>query len=186
MPVVRYAVFGLVVVTALVALGSWLLRSRRISPFSALGRMLRSLTEPVIRPVERRIVRMGGNPTYAGGWLIILTAIAGIIVVSLAGWVDATYETARAAASGGPAQTARLIIELAYRILFYALLVRVIAAWFGMHRYSRWIRPAYILTDWLVEPLRRVVPAVSGWDLSPIVAVLILLALRSLLLRAIH
>jgi len=186
MPVVRYAVFGLVVVAALVALGSWLLRSRRISPFSALGRTLRSLTEPVMRPVERRIVRMGGNPTYAGGWLIVLTAIAGIIVVSLAGWLYTTYEAAHAAASGGPAQTARLIIELVYRILFFALLVRVIAAWFGMYRYSRWIRPAYVLTDWLVEPLRRVVPAVSGWDLSPIVAVLILMALRSLLLSAIH
>src|SRR3954467_15476823 len=186
MPVVRYAVFGLVVVAALVALGSWLLRSRRVSPFGALGRALRSLTEPVMRPVERRIVRMGGNPTYAGGWLIILTAVAGIIVVSLVGWLYSTYEAAHAAASGGSAQTARLIIELAYRILFYALLVRVIAAWFGMYRYSRWIRPAYILTDWLVEPLRRVVPAVSGWDLSPIVAVLILMAVRSLLFRAIH
>jgi YggT family protein len=136
--------------------------------------------------MERRLVRMGGNPTHAGGWLIIVTAVAGIIFVSLAGWLYTTYETAHAAATGGPAQTARLIIELVYRILFFALIVRVIAAWFGMFRYSRWIRPAYILTDWLVEPLRRVVPPVSGWDVSPIVAVLLLMVLRSLLFRAIH
>src|SRR5688500_11442829 len=34
----RYAVFALVVVAALTALGSWVVRRRYISPFSALGR----------------------------------------------------------------------------------------------------------------------------------------------------
>jgi len=57
----------------------------------------------------------------------------------------------------------QLIVDLAYRILFAALIVRVIAAWFGMFRYSRWIRPAYILTDWMVEPIRRVVPPLGRW-----------------------
>jgi len=66
-----------------------------------------------------------------------------------------TLQTANAAASRGPSATAGLIIDLFYKILFAALLVRVIAGWFGMFRYSRWIRPAYILTDWIVGPIRR-------------------------------
>jgi YggT family protein len=185
MPVVRYAVFGLVVVAGLVALASWLLRSRRISPFSALGRTLRALTEPVMRPVERRIVRMGGNPTHAGGWLVILTAVAGVLLVSLAGWLYTTFLVVQASARAGPRQTVVLIFDLVYRILFIALIVRVIATWFGMFRYSRWIRPAYILTDWLVEPIRRILPTVSGWDLSPIVAVIALSLLRQLLVSAV-
>jgi uncharacterized protein YggT (Ycf19 family) len=48
--------------------------------------------------------------------------------------------------------------------------VRVIAAWFGLFRYSRWVRPAYILTDWIVEPLRRVVQSVGAFDITPLVA----------------
>jgi YggT family protein len=184
MQVFRYIVFGLVVVAALVALGSWLVRTRRVSPFSALGRALRTLTEPVMRPMERRLVRMGGNPSNAGGWLVIFTAIAGILLVSLAGWLVNTFLVVHAAATAGPRQTFGLIIDLLYRLLFFALIVRVIAAWFGMFRYSRWIRPAYILTDWLVEPIRRIVPPVSGWDLSPIVAVVVLSLLRQLLLSA--
>src|SRR5256885_3015248 len=184
--VLRYTVFGLVVLAAIVALGSWLVRTRRVSPFGVLGRTLRSVTDPIVRPVERRLVRMGGNPTHAGGWLVVVTAVAGIVLLSLAGWLVGTLETARAAASGGPRGTFILIVDLAYRILFAALIVRVIAAWFGMFRYSRWVRPVYILTDWFVEPIRRVVPPLGAFDLSPLVAMIVLSILRQILLSALR
>jgi len=180
--VVRYVVFGVVALAALAALGSWLVRTRRISPFGGLGRGLRSVTDPVLRPVERRLVRMGGNPVHAGGWLIVLTAIGGIVLLSLIGWFLGSFQTVNIAAHSGTRATLRLIIEILYRILMYALIVRVIAAWFGMFRYSRWIRPAYILTDWIVEPLRRIVPPLGAFDISPIVAWLALMLLRYILL----
>lgn len=181
----RYTVFGLVALAALAALGSWLVRTRRVSPFGPLGRTLRAATDPVLRPVERRLVRMGGNPAHAGGWLIVVTAIAGIVVISLAGWLLDTFRAAQSAATGGPRHTIALIIEILYRILLYALIVRVIAAWFGLFRYSKWIRPAYILTDWIVEPIRRVVPPLGAMDLSPIVAWLALWILRRILLSVV-
>lgn len=185
MQALRYSIIGLVVLAALLAFGSWLVRTRRVSPFGALGRALRTVTDPVMKPMERRLVRMGGNPTHAGGWLVLFTIVAGIVLVSLAGWLYTTFLEAHSAAVQGPRQTFVLVVDLLYRILFIALIVRVIAAWLGMFRYSRWIRPAYILTDWLVEPIRRVVPTVSGWDLSPIVAIIVLSLLRQLLLSAV-
>ena len=182
----RYTIFGLVALSALVALGSWLVRTRKVSNFGVLGRTLRSVTDPIVRPVERRLVRMGGNPIHAGGWLVVITAVGGIVLVSLSGWLIGTFQVAQAAASGGPRGTFSLIVDLAYRILFAALIVRVIAAWFGMFRYSRWIRPAYILTDWMVEPLRRVVPPVGAMDLSPLIAMLVLSILRQILLSSLR
>jgi len=179
---IRYLVFGVVALSALLALCSWLVRTRRVSSFGALGRAMRAVSDPVMRPVERRLVRMGGNPTHAGGWLIVITAILGIVFISLAGWFVATFETAQRAAQSGPRGTFRLIVELLYNLLFLALIVRVIAAWFGMFRYSNWIRPTYFLTDWLVEPIRRIVPPFGAMDLSPIVAWLVLMALRAILL----
>jgi YggT family protein len=175
-------VFGLVVLAAVVALGSWLVRTRRVSPFGVFGKTLRSVTDPIVRPVERRVVRLGGNPTHAGGWLVVITAVAGILLLSLAGWLVGTFQTARDAATGGTRGTFSLIVDLAYRILFAALIVRVIAAWFGMFRYSRWVRPAYILTDWIVGPIRRVVPPLGAVDLSPLVAMMVLSILRQILL----
>ena len=62
--------------------------------------------------------------------------------------------------------------------------MRVIAAWFGMFRYSKWIQPAYILSDWIVEPVRRIVPPMGGLDLSPIVVMFLLSVLRRILLTA--
>ena len=184
--VLRYVVIGLVVLAALVAFGSWLIRTRRVSPFRVPGRMLRAVTDPVMRPVERRIVRMGGNPVHAGGWLIVITAALGIVFLSLAGWLVTTLQVAYASATGGPRATFALIVNLLYRILFVALVVRVIAAWFGMFRYNRWIRPAYVLTDWIVEPLRRIIPPVGGFDLSPIVAVILLAIVRQIVLQGLH
>src|SRR5207244_11050631 len=125
--ILRDTVLGLVVLAALVAFGSWVVRRRRVSPFGVLGRALRAITDPVVKPVERRLVRMGGNPTHAGGWLVVITAVAGIVLLSLAGWLVGTFQTAGAAASGGPRGTFRLIVDLAYRIVLAALIVRLLA-----------------------------------------------------------
>src|SRR6266567_2677409 len=53
--ILRYTVLGLVVLAALVAFGSWVVRRRRVSPFGVLGRALRAITDPVVKPVERRL-----------------------------------------------------------------------------------------------------------------------------------
>src|SRR5256886_16839335 len=82
----RYAVFTAFTLSVLVACASWLVRARHVSPFGALGRMLRAASDPVIRPVEGRLVRLGGNPVNAGGWLVGVVAVAGVVRVSLVGW----------------------------------------------------------------------------------------------------
>jgi YggT family protein len=178
----RYAVFGVFALSVLIAGGSWLVRTRKVSPFSALGRGLRSATDPIVRPVERRLVRMGGNPVNAGWWLVVVVAVGGVLFLSLLGWALNTFQYVAWAAANGPRATLALVVQLAYRILFYAVIVRVIASWLGWFRYSRWMRPVYALTDWLVVPIQRVVPPVGMFDVSPLVALIVLWGLKSILL----
>jgi YggT family protein len=180
---VRYAVFVLFALSALVALGSWLVRTRRVSPFSPFGRGLRSVTDPIVRPVEKRLVRLGGNPVNAGWWLVVVVAAGGVIFISLIGWAFNTFHVVTWAAERGPRATLLLVVDLAYNILFYAVIIRIIGSWLGFFRYNRWMRPVYALTDWLIEPIRRVIPPVGMFDLSPIVAIVLLMGLRWLLLR---
>src|SRR5205823_10072454 len=71
----RYVVFATFAASVLVALASWLVRTRRISPFGALGRTLRAASDPLIRPIEARLVRAGGNPVHAGWWLAVGVAV---------------------------------------------------------------------------------------------------------------
>src|SRR3989442_11748828 len=107
--ILRVLVFAAFCLAALVALAGWLVRTRRVSPFGGVGRTLRSVTDPVLRPVETRLVRLGGNPGHAGWWLVVLVAVAGVLLLSL---IDRLLPTApwfsTAAAPGPPAPFAFL------------------------------------------------------------------------------
>jgi len=63
-----------------------------------------------------------------------------------------------------------------------ALFIRVIASWLGVSPYSRPMRIIHGLTDWLLGPLRRVIPPFGMFDLTPLVAYLMLWLARSLVL----
>jgi YggT family protein len=180
---IRYAAFGAFALAVLAAIGSWLVRTRRISPFRPLGRALRQGTDPILRPVETRVLRAGGNPVNAGWWLVIAVALIGVVVVSLAQWLVGAWFSASAAVTGGTRTTLAFAIRTVYDVLIIALFARVISSWFGVFRYSRWIRPAYLLTDWIVVPIRRLLPPTGMFDFSPLVAWLVLYLLRLFVFR---
>src|SRR6266540_2338980 len=87
-----------------------------------------------------------------------------------------------AALAAGPRGAIALAIVALYNVLFVALVLRVVASWFGFFRYARWMRPVYALTDWLVEPIRRLLPPMGALDWSPLLAWLALWALQRMLL----
>src|SRR2546422_1790969 len=154
----RYLVFVAFAASVLVALASWLVRTRRISPFGALGRTLRAASDPLIRPIEARLVRAGGNPVHAGWWLAVGVAVAGVVFITL--WnllVDTAYGVVGAYTEGARGAIV-LAVVVAYRILLAALVVRGMAGWFGSFPYTRWIRPGYALTALLLESERPTLP----------------------------
>jgi YggT family protein len=180
----RTAVFAAFAASVLVALAGWLVRTRRVSPFGPLGRALRRASDPVLRPVETRLVRLGGNPVHAGWWLVVGVAAAGVLLLAGLNWAMGVVRGFLWARAAGPRGSAAFLADLAYRVLVLALVVRVAASWFGYGRYTRWTRPTYVLTDWLVEPVRRLLPPMGRLDWSPLVAWLVLWLLRQLVLAA--
>jgi YggT family protein len=180
--VARYLVVAAFAVSLLAALASWAVRTRRVSPFGALGRTLRAVSEPLLRPVETRVVRAGGNPVHAGWWLVMGVAAIGIVALSLLNWLTGLLYGAGFALAGGPRVLVAFLISAAYDVVLVALIVRVVAAWFGRLRYTWWLRPAYVLTDWVVEPIRRLLPPGGALDWSPLVAWLALWVLKQVLL----
>src|SRR6059036_3590834 len=110
---IRYAVFGVFALSVLVALASWLVRTRRVSPFGALGRTLRTASEPLIRPIETRLVRAGGNPVHAGWWLVVAVAAAGVLLITLWNWLVETAYGVAAAFSAGPRAAIALAVVVA-------------------------------------------------------------------------
>ena len=183
--VVRYAVFGVFVVALAAAVSSWLVRTKRVAASTPLGRSLRSASDPFIMPIERRLVKRGGNPIYAGWWLVVLVAVAGLLLIAALRWTQSFFQQAYWAFNGGFGPMFHFLINVSYSILLIALLLRVIGTWFGVFQYSPWMRPAYLLTDWIVNPIRKFLPPVGALDVSPIAAWLALWILKTFLLTVV-
>ena len=174
-------VVGLVYASA-VALTHWAVRSRRITPFGAWPRFMRRASDPVLLPLERRIVRSGGSPQDAPLWLLGIVVAGGLLGLTLVHWLAGFVATLGYLAESGPRAWARFLVSTLFSVLMIALFVRVIASWFGVSPYRPWMRLAMALTDWLIQPIRRILPPVGMLDFSPLVAWLVLSLLRGFVL----
>lgn len=182
---IRLLVMGLAGVAVVLALGSWAVTTRRISPFSPLARILRRLSDPVLMPIERWLVMRGKNPQDAPWWLLGMVIIGGILLLTVFQWLAATVAQVVAAGRSGPRSTVRLVVYLTGQVVLFSLIARVIGSWFGAGRFNRWLRPAYLITDWIVEPLRRFIPPIGIIDITPLAAWLLLQILLGIVLRLI-
>jgi len=167
--VVRLVLFYAGIVVALICAFDWAVRTRRINPFNRVARFFRGSIEPLMAPVERMIVRAGGVPSSAALWTFVAFAVFGIALIQLLGFLgDIFYQVA--VVSQQPSQLGLLLLSWAFGILKIALIVRVLSTWFPISPYSKWIRWSYVLTDWLILPLRRVIPTIGMIDITPIIA----------------
>ena len=179
---VRSVVLVTLIYAAAVALTHWAVRGRRIEPFGGWARFVRRASDPLLVPLERRIIRVGGGPQNAPYWLLAIVIAGGLLLLSLTQWLIGTAAGLVLLAHGGPRVWVRVLLSALFTILMTAILIRVIASWFGIGRYRRWMRAIYALTDWLIEPIRRVLPAVGPFDFSPMVAWLVLYVVRGFVL----
>jgi YggT family protein len=180
--VLRWTVFGAAALVCAGAFAAMAVQRRQISPFGAAARLVRNLTDPLLDPFERRLVRSGGNPRSAPWWLVGTALVGGILLVEAAQWVLLQGYRIVRAASGGAASLGYVLVDLAFGLVMVSLIVRVVGSWVGVSRYTWWMKPFVALTEWLLAPLRRVIPPLGPFDVSPIVAWFILLVVRGLLL----
>jgi YggT family protein len=177
--IVRRLVFVAGAATAVLALLAWLVRTRRLNPFGGPARLVRRVADPLFAPVERRILRAGGVPTHAPWWGLAAVVVGGIVLVSVLGFVRGQLAGAAYAVGAGPRGLLLLLVSWTFSVLKIALFARVISSWFQLSPYSPWIRWAFTLTEWLLRPLRQVIPPLGMVDVTPIVAYFVLWLLES-------
>jgi YggT family protein len=179
---VRWIVLFALLYAAIVALTHWAVRSRRLEPFSGWARFVRRISDPVVLPVERRVIRAGGSPQNAPYWLLAVVIAAGLILMSLTAWLTDTVTRLQWISQSGPRIWLQFLVSGVFTLLMTAILIRVIGSWFGIGPYRKWMRPYYLLTDWLIEPIRRLLPPFGMFDFSPMVAWLVLYVVRGFVL----
>ena len=179
---VRSIVLLALAFAATVALTHWAVRSRRINPFGAWPRLVRRISDPILLPLERRVINAGGNPQNAPLWLLGLVIGGGLLLLSLTQWLISTAGGLVLLAHGGPRVWIEVLVSAVFTILMAAILIRVIGSWLGIGPYRKWMRPVYALTNWLIDPIRRILPPVGIFDFSPMVAWLVLYVVRGFVL----
>ncbi|MDB4905926.1 MAG: hypothetical protein JWO05_710 [Gemmatimonadetes bacterium] len=181
---VRVALFWIAVVVAVVALLDWLVRTRRISPFSAIARFMRSAVDPLIAPVERTIVRAGGMPASAPWWALVFVVVGGLCLIGILDFTGGLVAQLAYGTSSGGAML-RVLLSWAFGLVRLALMVRVLSSWVNVSQYSRWIRWTFPLTEWILGPLRQFVPLMGMIDITPLIAFFLIGLLQGVIIRMI-
>ncbi len=181
--ILRVVVFVVAAAALVIFTIDWLVRTRRISPFGPVARFFRRVIDPVLVPIEQRVVRAGGLPASAPWWALIVVVLGGLVLLALLNFIRGQIAFAAAAGGAGARGVLAVLITWVFGILQIALIVRVISSWVRVSEYSRWVRWTIPLTEWMLRPLRKLIPPLAGTiDLSPLVAWLLLALAKAVLL----
>jgi len=181
--ILRTALFSIAVVFGAICVLDWAVRTRKISPFNPVARFCRTTIDPFIAPMERRVIRAGGAPASAPLWALAAVVVGGILLLTLLDVVRMEVISSIVATQEGAAGIFHLLVSWTFTILRFALIVRVISSWLPISPYSPWIRWSYALSEPILAPLRRIVPAFGGLDITPILAYFLLSIIESVLFR---
>ncbi|HEY7783175.1 MAG TPA: YggT family protein [Pyrinomonadaceae bacterium] len=144
------------------------------NPFTWSALTIRRLSEPLIAPIRRGLTRFQVDPKYAPLVLILIIVLFAWFTIQVLATVANTLIGVWISATSGA--LAPLIGYLLYGLLsLYSLMifVRIILSWGMLGSGSRVMRFLINATEPLLAPLRRTIPPVGMFDISPIVAFII-------------
>ena len=165
----RPALFAAACVVAVACALSWATRTRRISPFTPLGRFAREKIDPFLRPIEGPVLNAGGSPASIPWWGLAAFIVLGILLQSVLGYILSIVTSTVVGFSTGPRGAVRAVVQLIFAVLQIALMIRVLSSWFGGLARARWLRWTYALTEPLLAPLRAVIPSLGPFDITPLI-----------------
>jgi YggT family protein len=171
---VWYLVATAVVLLVVLLLLRALVNYADVNPFSWPALTLRRLTDPLVYPVRRGLVRAGLEPKIAPFVTILIAILLGYVAVQLVWAVMFTLS--------GIVNSLHLgaIVKLVGYVLFgllaiFSLMIfmRIIMAW-GVSSINPVLRFLVRATEPVMGPFRRLIPPLGMFDISPIVVLLLI------------
>ena len=153
-----------------------------LNPFSWSAITVRRLSDPLTMPVRRAMVSFGVDPKYAPVIVILIALLLGFGFLEFLGAFGWTLQGLVVSIMRG-ALIAALGFVIYGLIALYILMIflRIVLA-YGVSGYSnRMMRFLFRTTEPLLAPLRHMIPPLGRFDVSPIVAFLILWVCQQLI-----
>ncbi len=170
----------LILLTVLLMIVRLIINFVDVNPFSALALNIRRLSDPLVNPIRRQLLGFGADPKYAPLIVILLVILSGFFCISLINAVlNMIYGVMYALQMAAPSA---LIGYILYgMLLIYSLLIffRIVFSWGNVDYRNPVMRLLVKTTEPLMGPLRRVIPPLGIFDISPIVAFILLMLFQS-------
>ena len=145
-----------------------------LNPFAWTYRTIRRLSDPLVIPMRAGLRGIGVDPKFAPFVVMLISVLVGVFLLQL---VTATAVTVAgvldSVQAGAFIWVLGFILHGLLSIYTLLIIIRVIFS-LAMLSYSyRIMRFLVDVTEPLLGPLRRMVPTIGRFDVSPIVALLI-------------
>jgi len=145
----------------------FLLQWVRADFYNPLSQFVVKVTNPLLRPLRRIIPGWGGLDIAALLLMLVLQLLSLTLILLLRGHgvplgVLIPWSLAE-------------LVGLAFNVYIFAIIAQAILSWINPGHYNPVSSILYSLTEPLLRPARRLLPPISGIDLSPL---LVLLALQ--------
>lgn len=150
----------------------FLMQVTRVSFAGQFGDFVVKLTNWAVKPLRRVIPGIGGIDWASVVAALVLQLLLSALLVGLAG--PSVAVAGGAVALMALSLAVRTLLRLAIYIVIGALILQAVLSWINPH--SPLAAPANQLTRPILDPIRRFVPLISGIDLSPLIAILLLQA----------
>jgi YggT family protein len=145
----------------------------RANYFNPIIRFVITLTQPLIAPVRRILPNIGKLETATLFWLIILEIVKYILILAIMGQQQIDFMVL-------PLSALLAVIILLIQIFFYSILIFAVLSW--IHSPATPIMQVLAqLSAPVLRPLQKIIPMVSGFDITPLVALILLQVLLILL-----
>jgi YggT family protein len=164
-------VFGLYILAVMLR---FLLAAVRADFYNPISQFLVKVTNPPLRPLRRLLPAIGRLDTSSLVLMLVLQFLSLLLIAMLRG--------------GGISIGALLLLAVAeliglfLNVLLFSILIQVIISWVNPGTYNPAISLLYSVTEPVLGPCRRLIPPISGLDLSPLVALIAIQLAKMLLL----
>ena len=145
----------------------FLLQVARADFYNPISQFLVKATTPILKPFRSVIPGIGGVDAAAIVVVLLLQMLATTLLAVVGGYAIPNPFSMLAWSAIGS-------LNMVCSIYFFAIIVSIILSWVAPSTYNPIALLLRQLTEPVMSPLRRIIPAMGGLDLSPIFVFLLI------------
>ncbi|WP_455199692.1 YggT family protein [Kaarinaea lacus] len=169
-----HTIFGLYLIAVMLRV---LLQLSRADFYNPVSQFLVKVTNPPLIPLRRIIPGFMGIDFAAIVLMLVIKAVEIFLIVLIKG--------VSIKISGLVVLSIAELLRLLINVYFFTILIQVIISWVNPGTYNPAVSLLYSINEPLLSRARRLIPPISGFDLSPIVVIILLQLLSMLLIQPI-